>query len=125
MGGSHDSAASDVNDSFGEERPVILTDSAVKAALDAIAAEGNPGDGLRVSIVGGGCSGYQYNLDFENEDRTGDTVMQFEGLRVFLDWVSGEYMRGTVIDYVTGDNGSGFRFNNPNARRMCSCSHSR
>ena len=125
MGGSHDSAASDVNDSFGEERPVILTDSAVKAALDAIAAEGNPGDGLRVSIVGGGCSGYQYNLDFENEDRTGDTVMQFEGLRVFLDWVSGEYMRGTVIDYATGDNGSGFRFNNPNARRMCSCSHSR
>ena len=101
-----------------------MTAAPVKAAKDAVDSDGNDGDGLRVSVVGGGCSGYQYNLDFEREPREGDTLIQFDGLAVFIDPVSAGYLRGTVIDFVTGLNGAGFKFSNPNARRTCGCGSS-
>ena len=107
-----------------EEMPIHFSAAAVEAAQKAISAEGSDGDGLRVSIVGGGCAGYQYNLDFEKEARPDDLELEFDGLRVFLDPISAEYLRGTIVDYVSGLNGSGFKFNNPNARRTCGCGNS-
>ena len=107
-----------------DEQPILLTAEAITAVKNAIAQEGKEGDGLRISIVGGGCAGYQYGLDFEREARHDDTVINFDGIKVFVDSVSASYLNGTVIDYVTGLQGTGFKFNNPNARRTCSCGHS-
>jgi len=107
-----------------DEQPIHLTPAAVKAAKEAVEKDGEQGDGLRVSVVGGGCSGYQYNLVFEKEERAGDVLMNFEGLAIYVDPVSAGYLRGTVIDFVSGLNGSGFKFSNPNARRTCGCGSS-
>jgi len=104
--------------------PIYLTDSAIEAIKLAIKEEGSNGDGLRVSVVGGGCSGYQYNLDFENESRMGDLVLDFSGVSIYVDPVSVGYLKGTVIDHVSGLNGSGFKFSNPNAKRTCGCGSS-
>jgi iron-sulfur cluster assembly accessory protein len=107
-----------------EEKPILVTDSAVKAIKEAIKAEGEEGDALRVSVVGGGCSGYQYNLDFDKEERMGDIVLAMDGVNIFIDPVSAGYLKGTVIDYVSGLNGTGFKFSNPNAKRTCGCGSS-
>ena len=107
-----------------EDRPITLTDSAVDAVRNAIKAEGEAGDCLRVSVVGGGCSGYQYNLDFEKEARMGDITLTFADVSVIIDPISAGYLKGTVIDYVSGLQGTGFKFNNPNAKRTCGCGSS-
>ncbi|RIL02583.1 MAG: iron-sulfur cluster insertion protein ErpA [Proteobacteria bacterium] len=107
-----------------EEQPILLTASAVEAVKNAISQEGQPGDALRVSVVGGGCSGYQYSLDFDKESRMDDVSLDFGGVKVLIDSVSAGYLKGTVIDYVSGLNGTGFKFNNPNAKRTCGCGSS-
>lgn len=107
-----------------DEQPILVTEAAVKAAKDAIENDGEAGDGLRVSVVGGGCSGYQYNLDFAKEARPTDLTIDFDGLKVFVDPVSAGYLRGATIDFVTGLNGQGFKFSNPNAKRTCGCGSS-
>ena len=105
--------------------PINLTPAAVQAAKNAISREGAAGDCLRVSIVGGGCAGYQYNLDFDRAPRADDTVLSLDGLSVFVDPISAGYLRGTTIDFVSGEGGGGFSFNNPNPRRRhCGCSSS-
>jgi iron-sulfur cluster assembly accessory protein len=117
-------AGSEIAFSGSEEQPIHLTDSAVEAIRSAIEAEGSDGDGLRVSVVGGGCSGYQYDLNFEKEPRMGDLELDFSGVNIFIDPISASYLKGTVIDYVSGLNGTGFKFNNPNAKRTCGCGSS-
>lgn len=107
-----------------DEQPITLTPSAVEAVRNAIKAEGQPGDSLRVSVVGGGCSGYQYNLDFEKESRMGDLTLQFEDVQIIIDPISAGYLKGTTIDYISGLQGTGFKFNNPNAKRTCGCGSS-
>lgn len=107
-----------------DDKPVFITPAAVEAIRNAISAEGEAGDGLRVSVVGGGCSGYQYNLDFDKEERMGDVVMEFTGVKIMIDPISAGYLKGTVIDYISGLNGTGFKFNNPNAKRTCGCGNS-
>ena len=107
-----------------DEQPILVTPAAVEAIKNAIAQEGEPGDGLRVSVVGGGCSGYQYNLDFEKEARMDDTTLEFGDVKIFIDSISSGYLKGTTIDFVSGLNGTGFKFNNPNAKRTCGCGSS-
>ena len=107
-----------------DERPIHLTEAAVKAVKEAIDAEGEEGDSLRVSVIGGGCSGYQYNLDFEKEQRMGDLSIEFGEVTILVDPVSAGLLKGTVIDYVSGLNGTGFKFENPNANRTCGCGSS-
>lgn len=107
-----------------DDQPVLLTPAAVERVKHAIAADGEPGDGLRVSVRGGGCSGYTYSLDFEKDERMGDIVMRFDGVKIIVDPVSAGYLRGTIIDYVASLQGEGFKFNNPNAKRTCGCGHS-
>jgi len=111
---------------YSETNPAVtLTPSAVQAVKDALRKEGAPGDRLRVSIVGGGCSGYQYNLDFDRTPRVDDEVLEVAGLSVLVDPISAGYLRGTVIDFVSGAGGGGFRFDNPNPRRrLCGCGSS-
>jgi iron-sulfur cluster insertion protein len=107
-----------------DESPIHLTASAVEAVGKALKEEGEAGDFLRISVVGGGCSGYQYGLDFDKEERMGDLALDFNGVKVVLDPVSAGYLRGTVVDYVSGLNGTGFQFKNPNAKRTCGCGSS-
>ena len=80
--------------------------------------------GLRVRVVPGGCSGFQYSLNIEEESRQGDFILDEKGVRLFVDMFSGQYLNGVEIDYVTGVMGSGFTFKNPNATGGCGCGSS-
>jgi iron-sulfur cluster assembly accessory protein len=76
---------------------------------------------VRVGVVGGGCSGFQYQLAFEPEPATEDTVFEQDGVRIFIDPASQPHLQGITLDYVTGLHGAGFKFLNPNAERTCGC----
>jgi iron-sulfur cluster assembly protein len=78
--------------------------------------------GLRV--VPGGCSGFQYSLNIEEESRQGDFILDDKGVRLFVDMFSAQYLNGVEIDYVTNVMGSGFTFTNPNATGSCGCGSS-
>ena len=80
--------------------------------------------GLRVRVVPGGCSGFQYSLNIEEESRQGDFVLDDKGVRLFVDMFSAQYLNGVEIDYVTNVMGSGFTFTNPNATGSCGCGSS-
>ena len=80
--------------------------------------------GLRVRVVPGGCSGFQYSLNIEEESRPNDHVLTSGGVRLFVDMFSAQYLNGVEIDYVSGVMGSGFTFKNPNATGSCGCGSS-
>jgi len=77
--------------------------------------------GLRVRVVPGGCSGFQYSLNIEEQSREGDFIFAEKGVRMFVDMFSAQYLNGVEIDYVSGVMGSGFTFKNPNATGSCGC----
>src|SRR3982750_1636468 len=77
--------------------------------------------GLRVRVVPGGCSGFQYSLNIEEQSREGDFILNEKGVRLFVDMFSAQYLNGVQIDYVSGVMGSGFTFTNPNATGSCGC----
>lgn len=79
---------------------------------------------LRVSVVGGGCSGLSYKMDFDKENQKGDQVFEDRGVKLVTDMKSLLYLVGTELDFSDGLNGKGFYFNNPNATRTCSCGES-
>ncbi|HYB91060.1 MAG TPA: iron-sulfur cluster assembly accessory protein [Candidatus Binataceae bacterium] len=83
----------------------------------------SPEHGLRIGVVGGGCSGFQYALSFDLA-KDGDRVVEFDGVRVFVDELSLPYIAGTTLDFVEGLHGAGFRFENPRATRTCGCGSS-
>ncbi len=104
--------------------PIVLTPKAIEMTKKALEEEGLKDHGLRVAVRGGGCSGLEYALDFADAPRPGDSVFEMEGLKVYIDMASLQFLKGTEIDYVSGLQGSGFKFKNPNARRSCGCGHS-
>jgi iron-sulfur cluster assembly accessory protein len=104
--------------------PLTFTPKAIEMVQSAIAQENLTGYGIRVGVVGGGCSGFQYSMDFENEPKEGDFTFQQDGLRYFVDPMSAMYLQGVTIDYVQGLQGAGFKFVNPNARNTCGCGQS-
>ncbi|OQP47550.1 heme biosynthesis protein HemY [Niastella yeongjuensis] len=79
---------------------------------------------LRVSVVGGGCSGLSYKMDFDNQSKPGDQVFEDKGLKVVTDMKSFLYLFNTTLEFSEGLNGKGFYFNNPNASRTCACGES-
>ena len=98
-----------------------LTENAIAQAKAILARENLEGHGLRVAVVSSGCSGYSYHMDFEKEEKPGDTVLEMDGVKVYLDASSSKYLQGTVIDYISGLQGAGFKFNNPNVKSTCGC----
>ena len=103
---------------------VALTAKAVQMVKEAMTQENLTGHGIRVGVVGGGCSGFQYSMDFESQTREGDLVLEQDGVKVYVDPMSSMYLQGVTIDYVQGLQGAGFKFNNPNARNTCGCGSS-
>lgn len=105
--------------------PVTLTEKAVEMVKTTRDQEGLDAEcGLRIAVRGGGCSGFEYALDFENEERDTDMTYDQGGMKVIIDPVSARYLTGTEIDYVFGMQGAGFKFNNPNAIGTCGCGSS-
>jgi iron-sulfur cluster assembly protein len=98
--------------------------TALAKAKELLAKHGREGQGFRVGVRGGGCSGLTYMLEFENEARKGDQVMEFDGLRIYLDIKSQLFLAGTTLDYTVSLMDKGFKFVNPNAKRSCSCGES-
>ncbi len=108
-----------------EAPAVVLTSKAIEMVKQTRTQEGmDESFGLRVAVMGGGCSGFQYALDFEQEARPTDVVFEVEGLKVFVDPVSSRYLEGVTIDYVFGMQGAGFKFINPRATGTCGCGSS-
>lgn len=101
-----------------------LTDKAVSKVKELMAADGKDGYGLRVAVQGGGCSGFQYGLTFDQGERPTDQVLEFGGLKVFVDAMSTMYLDDVSIDYVESLNGSGFKIENPRASGTCGCGQS-
>jgi len=103
---------------------LTITEQAVTKVKDLLAKSDREGYGLRVAVKGGGCSGFQYGLVWENEPKENDTVLDFDGLKVYVDAMSNLYLDGVRIDYVDGLVESGFKIENPNATGTCGCGHS-
>ncbi|HBH04728.1 MAG: hypothetical protein A2W08_06805 [Candidatus Rokubacteria bacterium RBG_16_73_20] len=105
---------------------VTMTETAAKKITELRLEEGKPEWGLRVRLVGGGCSGMSYELGWEEQEAPGDTVVEGpQGIRVFIDQHSAQYVAGSEIDYV--DNtmlGAGFAIKNPNVKSSCGCGQS-
>ncbi len=103
---------------------ITLTEKAIKQVKFLMEQEGSSSKGLRVGVKGGGCSGLSYFLDFEDTPRPDDHVLEFDGVKVFLDPKSALYLKGTQLHFSDGLNGKGFEFINPNAQRTCGCGSS-
>ncbi|MBV8362140.1 MAG: iron-sulfur cluster assembly accessory protein [Deltaproteobacteria bacterium] len=100
---------------------VNLTPRAISAVRKMHQKEGLGAEqGLRIAVVGGGCSGFQYSLNFDVR-KDGDRVTELDGVQVFVDEISLPYIAGTTLDYVEGLHNAGFRFDNPRATRTCGC----
>jgi|SRR5688572_11682605 iron-sulfur cluster assembly accessory protein len=105
---------------------LTLTEKAAEEVRKFMAAEQVPADtaGLRVSVLPGGCSGFKYSLNIEERALDDDMTLDANGVRIFVDGFSLQYLTGITIDYVTSMQGSGFTFSNPNATGGCGCGSS-
>lgn len=105
---------------------LVLTSRAAEEVQKFITQEQVPAEsaGLRVSVLPGGCSGFKYSLNIEERPLEDDMVSEVNGVRVFVDGFSAQYLSGVTIDYVSSMQGSGFTFNNPNASGGCGCGSS-
>jgi len=102
---------------------VVLTDRAAARIKEVVAEENREGQGLRVKVVGGGCSGLQYKVDFDQPKAT-DKIFEKDGAKVLVDMKSLLYLSGTELDYKDELMQSGFVFQNPNVKKACGCGQS-
>ncbi|GBD27635.1 Iron-sulfur cluster insertion protein ErpA [bacterium HR30] len=103
---------------------IQLTPLAAEQARKALERKDMRGGVLRVGVIGGGCSGMQYSLSLDREAKAGDVVFEQQGVRIAVEEQAVPYLKGTVIDYVSGLHSAGFKFVNPNAVRTCGCGSS-
>ena len=103
---------------------VIVTENAADKIRDLLEKEGRVDCGLRVRVVGGGCSGLQYKLEFSEEPDGDIDVVETNGVKVFIDMKSALYLAGSELDFDDGLMGQGFKINNPNAKNQCGCGES-
>ena len=107
-----------------EQAVVSLTTDAQSRLKELLAKEGNPQLALRIFVSGGGCSGMQYGMAFDDNRRAEDMVIEAGGVQILVDDFSAPYIQGSEIDYVDSLMGAGFTVHNPNAVHSCSCGHS-
>src|SRR5689334_11546803 len=104
--------------------PVTLTSKAVGKVKEIMTQQNPVPSGLRIGVVGGGCSGFSYSMSFENAAGVMDKTYDFDGLKVFVDATSAMYLNGCVVDYVETLEAAGFKFENPNVKSTCGCGSS-
>ena len=104
--------------------PVSLTPNAVSKVKEIMAQQDPMPAGLRIGVVGGGCSGFSYSMNFENSAGMMDKVFNFDELKVFVDATSLMYLQGCVVDYIETLEAAGFKFDNPNVKSTCGCGSS-
>ncbi len=103
---------------------IQLTETAVGKVREILDSQEPKPAGLRISVVGGGCSGFSYSMAFETSPGMLDKTYSFDGLSVFVDQASMLYLDGAEVDYVESLEGAGFKFNNPNVKSTCGCGSS-
>jgi len=103
---------------------VQLTERAAIKVKEIMSSQEPAPAGLRISVVGGGCSGFSYSMAFENQPNMLDKTYNYEGLKVFVDQASLLYLDGPGIDYVETLEGAGFKFSNPQVKSTCGCGSS-
>jgi iron-sulfur cluster insertion protein len=110
-----------------KEKPLVMisiTQLAADKVREIADSEGLGGQGLRLRVIGGGCAGFQYDLYFEETPTDLDERFESQGVQLYVDPLSYQYLDGTEIDYVEGAHGSGFKFGNPNVTGSCGCGSS-
>lgn len=101
-----------------------ITAPAAGKIAELLKKHNDPDLALRISVIGGGCSGYQYDMAFDKPRDTDEVIAAGDNVKVLVDAMSYRYLNGTEVDYVESIQGSGFAFNNPNAQRSCGCGKS-
>ena len=104
--------------------PITLSSNAIAKVKEIMAQQNPVPAGLRVGVVGGGCSGFSYSMSFENAPGVMDKVYNFDGLKVYVDATSAMYLNGCNVDFVETLEASGFKFENPNVKSTCGCGSS-
>src|SRR6516225_1917117 len=107
-----------------KKAPITLTPNAVAKVKEIMAQQNPVPAGLRVGVVGGGCSGFSYSMQFENSAGMMDKTFDMDGLKVYVDATSVMYLNGCMVDYVETLEGAGFKFENPNVKSTCGCGSS-
>ena len=116
--------------SFTPMRPSVIeqnaeiTDAAAAKVKKLIEEEGNPNLKLRVTVSGGGCSGFQYGFDFDENVSDDDIKIEKDGITMLIDTMSMQYLAGSAVDYLEGLEGARFIISNPNAKTTCGCGSS-
>jgi iron-sulfur cluster assembly accessory protein len=108
----------------GTKFPVTLTPNAVAKVKEIMSQQNPVPAGLRVGVVGGGCSGFSYSMSFENSAGMMDKTFNIDGVKIFVDATSAMYLNGCTVDYVESLEGAGFKFENPNVKSTCGCGSS-
>lgn len=111
-----------MNESTGHR--LEITENAAKRIAQLIAKEGKSGMKLRVAVDGGGCSGFQYKIDFDNQQKDDDNIFEKNGVQVLVDNMSLEYMGGATLDFVETLGAAHFEIKNPQASATCGCGNS-
>ena len=111
-------------DYHGYKHMVQLTERAVGKVKEIMSSQEPQPAGLRIAVVGGGCSGFSYSMAFENQANMLDKTYNYDGLKVFVDQASLLYLDGAEVDYVESLEGAGFKFSNPQVKSTCGCGSS-
>lgn len=111
-------------ESTQQSQVITITTKASEKVAEFMKQEGNNNLYLRVYVSGGGCSGLSYGMGFEEKAEEDDSVIEQNGVKVLIDGYSQRYLKGANVDYVDSLMGSGFKINNPNVTKSCSCGHS-
>jgi iron-sulfur cluster assembly accessory protein len=111
-------------ESTQQSQVITITAKAAEKVAEFMKQEGNNNLYLRVYVSGGGCSGLSYGMGFEEKPEEDDSVIDQNGVKVLIDGYSQRYLKGANVDYVDSLMGSGFKINNPNVTKSCSCGHS-
>ncbi len=107
-----------------DSKPINFTANAIAKVKEIMAQQSPVPAGLRVGVVGGGCSGFSYSMSFENGAGMMDKTFDFDGLKVYVDATSLMYLKGVSVDYLETLEGAGFKFDNPNVKSTCGCGSS-
>lgn len=106
------------------ENILTLTDKAKTYLNEMISQQTGQEVGLKIAVVPGGCAGFKYFMDFQNKPDPGDQEIQVEGIKIFIDQTSIDYLKGSSLDYIQSLQGSQLKVNNPNAKGSCGCGKS-